>query len=687
MTKRIFCLAVLVACVPTLSGQAPPRLTYGVEVKEGDASAFHHSLVIDRPQTDAIRLSVAAWAPGSYRLMNVFRDIVDVAAADERGGRRNVTKEGDLTWIVDGKDASRITVRWRFQNPGKSVNNRSYLNQTAGLLDGPRNYLYWRDHKELPAHVRFTVPNGWKIATGLTPTFDPMVFVANDTDWLLDCPVLLGKIETWTFDVGGVPHRIALDNRDKPVEFSADGFIECVKRITQTEVDLWGNIPYPHYTYIFSAGGGGGLEHLTSTTIGVSSRALAANPNASEGVIAHEFFHAWNVKRLRPKALGPFNYDGPVRTKSLWISEGITNYYTNVVLSRAGLTNEEQFLSSYEATIGAWISTPGYRVISPEEASWTVWDAPYLSSSVSYYTQGEVLGLLMDLEIRGTTKNEKSLDDGMKLLYQRFSGASGFQSEDVVTAILDATGVDLHKFFLKHVSAAEEIEWQKYFRHMGLLARSARRPRTAITLEVVQGGEDGVAVKVAEDSALARLGLRDQDLVTAVNGANVKTGRDLLEALRRLEVGSPLEIGLKRGNDPMSLKGAVEAATDVADLFGRRGGGNRLTVSRVDEDSDLARSGLQNGDIVKAVNGAPITTRDEYRAAVAKVRDGEIVKISVERGGAERVIEHKAAQSVTTSFELRPDPSASPLELEIRRSLIHGAAIEAAASKPARRAG
>jgi predicted metalloprotease with PDZ domain len=684
--KTLRFLAILLAAAPSLAGQTPPRLTYHVEVKDGDATAYHHALEIDRPRTDEIRLSVAAWAPGSYRLMNVAKDIVDVSAVDERGASRNVRKDGELTWIVDGKGAERVTTFWKFQNPGKSVNNRSYLNQTAGLLDGPRNYLYWRDRKDLPAHVHFKLPKEWKVATGLTPTFDPMVFQANDTDWLLDCPVLLGKIETWNFDVGGVPHRIALDNRDKPVEFDPAAFMDGVRRITQTTIDLWGAIPYPHYTYIFSAGGGGGLEHLTSTTIGVSTRALAADPNSHQGVIAHEFFHAWNVKRLRPRALGPFNYDGPVRTKSLWISEGLTNYYTNVILSRAGFVDEAGFLRGYEGIIGGVIANPGYRMTSPEEASWTVWDSPYLSSSVSYYTQGEYLGLLMDLQIRGETQNRKSVDDGMRLLSERFSGKHGFQSEDVVSTIHDATGVDLHDFFLKHVSAAREIEWQKYFRYMGCLGRVVRRPRTAIALEVAQGGEGGVTVKVAEDSSFARLGLRDEDVITSINGESVKTSRELLDALRKLEVGNPIEVGVKRGSETKSLKGAVEAAVDVADIVGRRGGGV-LAITRIPDDSELARSGFENGDVVKAVNGTEVASREAYRAAIAKVRDGEVVKIAIERKGAKQVIEHKAAQAVTTTFELRPDPAATPIELEIRRSLILGNAVPAAASRPVRKAG
>jgi predicted metalloprotease with PDZ domain len=679
-------LIVIIAAIAALAHGQAPRLVYTVEVKDGDTSAFHHALEIERPRRDEVRLSVAAWAPGSYRLMNAFQNVQGVRAVDEGGAPRDVRRDGDLTWVVEARGAERLRVEWRFENPGKSVNNRTYLTATAGLLDGPRNYLYWRDHKHLPAHVRFKLPEGWKIATGLTATFDPTVFVAADADWLLDCPVLVGKIETWTFDVGGVPHRVALDNRARPVAFDADKFVECIRRITKQAIEIFGNIPYEHYTYLFSAGGGGGLEHLTSTTIGVSPQALATNPDAHMGVIAHEFVHAWNVKRLRPRALGPFDYDGPVRTKSLWICEGITNYYTNVLLSRAGFTSEQEFLDSYGRTITGFVLNPASRVVSPEEASWTVWDGPYLAGPIDYYTQGEILGLLMDLEIRGRTENRRNLDHAMRLLYERFSGKAGYQSEDVVSTIFDATGVDLHDFFLKHVSAAREIDWARYFRHMGCRARVARRPRTAIAVEVAQGGGDGVAVKVPEGSALGRLGLRSDDVVLALNGAPVKTGRELLDALRKLEVGQSLAIKARRGTSESSFEGKVEAATDVSEMIGRRGGA-RAVVRMLAEDSALARSGLLNGDLVKAVDGRAVGTRDEFRAACASVKEGDLVKITVERGGAEQVIEHRATASVSQSFELEPDPAATPLELEIRRSLILGRRPAVAETKPARKAG
>ena len=181
--------------------------------------------------------------------------------------------------------------------------------------------------------------------------------------------------------------------------------------------------------------------------------------------------------------------------------------------------------------------------------------------------------------------------------------------------------------------------------------------------------------------------MRDGDVVTSVNAVAIKSARELLDALRKIEIGAQAEIGAKRGTEPISLNGAIEAATDLAELSLRRG--SRLLVQRLPEDSPLAESGLRDGDVVTAIDGVAIKTREDWRAAVAKIREGQAVKISVDRGGSEETIRHTASQAVVVSFSLALDPAATPLELEIRNAIIHGPPLPAAAteSRPMRKAG
>ncbi|HYC77994.1 MAG TPA: hypothetical protein VEI02_10235, partial [Planctomycetota bacterium] len=292
--RYVLVAAAWIAC--GVFAQHPPHLSYVVTVKAGEP-AFRYRLDIRRPDVDEVALSVAAWAPGSYRLMKAHDGIRDVAAVDETGAARAVVRDGDLTWRVASKGASLLRVTWTFDKFDRRKDNRSFFDKTSALLDGPRNYLYWRDRKDVPAHVRFEVPEGWTVACGLTPTFDPFTFTAKDVDWLLDCPVLMGVLEERRFEVDGVPHRVVADLGGRKPSFDVDRFVDCVRRCVVAGAELMGGLPYDHYSFLF-AGSGGGLEHLTSTTIGISPAQLAGDPDHHEGVIAHEHFHAWNVKRL-----------------------------------------------------------------------------------------------------------------------------------------------------------------------------------------------------------------------------------------------------------------------------------------------------------------------------------------------------------------------------------------------------
>ncbi|MGH7534355.1 MAG: hypothetical protein ACREMG_02090, partial [Gemmatimonadales bacterium] len=209
--------------------------------------------------------------------------------------------------------------------------------------------------------------------------------------------------------------------------------------------------------------------HLNSTTIGIDPARLALDPWYRRETTAHEFFHTWNVKRIRPVELGPFDYTRPVRTLGLWISEGFTDYYTQLILVRAGLDSTPEFERKIATAIASHRGNPGRLTISPERASWTTWDGREANGgeSISYYLQGQLLGLLLDLTIRDSTDNRRSLDDLMRYLYDHYAGERGFTSEDVLNAALAATGLDLHDFWRKYVSGTTEIPWNDFLRAPG----------------------------------------------------------------------------------------------------------------------------------------------------------------------------------------------------------------------------
>ncbi|MGH7567634.1 MAG: PDZ domain-containing protein, partial [Gemmatimonadales bacterium] len=312
---------------------------------------------------------------------------------------------------------------------------------------------------------------------------------------------------------------------------------------------------------------------LNSTTIGVSTTTLARNPRAAQGVSAHEFFHAWNVKRIRPAELGPFDYERPVRTLNLWVSEGITDYYTEVILARSGLNTAADFARRLGDAIGNHRNNPARLAVSPERSSWTVWDSPEVNDShtISYYLQGQLLGFLLDLAIRDSTGNAKSLDDVMRYLFDHHAGERGFTADELVAAFRTATGLDLRDFFRQHVRGTAEIPWNDYLRIAGweVAVREVSQPGAGLaTYVAVQGGRPkAVAVP---GGAAAAAGVRTGDDLERVNGRPIAEPSDVTAALRRVVVGQSVTVRLRRDGLPMTIVVAVgtqpRAIADVRDL-------------------------------------------------------------------------------------------------------------------------
>jgi predicted metalloprotease with PDZ domain len=402
------------------------------------------------------------------------------------------------------------------------------------------------------------VPQGWRVATGLVPTtVDSMTYTAPNYDILIDSPVLLGKFLTYRFSAAGTPHRAVVDLGGVRAEAPAV-FTDMLQRISTTAIGIFGTAPYTDYTYIFVGGRGGGLEHLNSTTIGVTIQTLARNPRGAETVSAHEFFHAWNVKRIRPVELGPFDYEHEVRTVNLWWSEGVTDYYADVILARAGLDSPDDFAWGLATSIGNYRSNPARLLISPERSSWTVWDSPAVNNSyvISYYLQGELLGFLLDLAIRDSTDNAKSLDDVMRYLLAHYAGDHGFTRDELIAAVRNATGHDFAEFWRLYVSGASEIPWDDYLRAAGWSVEftdiSDVDARIGAITPAVQGGRWRAVA--APESAAERAGLRTGDELVRINGRAVIDGTDVTAAVRAVGHGATVAVDVVRDGRPLTLR-------------------------------------------------------------------------------------------------------------------------------------
>jgi predicted metalloprotease with PDZ domain len=550
-----------------------PVLSYTVRVNPSDLSAFDVRVDI-RNASDTLRLAIPVWAPGAYRIANFYRNIRGLSVSS-RGHELVVVRDDSSSWhatITGGEATVRYRVAFPSAKAARSPNNRSFLVETGGLIDGPATYVYLRDDKLAPAHVRFELPEGWKIATGLEPTSDSQTFAAASYDVLIDSPVLLGQFHDWGFKVDGIPHRVAFWTKPNAPRFDSTTFVNVLERIVTTSRDIMRTLPYRDYTFIYVDGPDAGLEHLNSTTIGFSASDLAHDAQAHANVSAHEFFHLWNVKRVRPVALGPFDYQHPARTTDLWWSEGVTDYFASEIERRSGLQTEAQARRMLSDNIKEYLSNPAHTRISPERSSWSEWDGAQANGGyyISYYLQGALLGELLELQIRRATGTVRGMDDVERLLFDRFAGARGFTSEDLLNVVNEVCGCDLHDFFSRHVSGAEQIDFDRYFSDAGLrveVERVAARDSAGHPLPDVhvgafsqagygsRGGVEGDALRLSvadPGGPWGRAGLVTGDELVAINGASMESPEVLRMALSRLTVGATVRVDYRRRGEPMT---------------------------------------------------------------------------------------------------------------------------------------
>jgi predicted metalloprotease with PDZ domain len=553
-----------------------PQVRYAVRVR-GDAPAGYDVTMTVRGAPDTVRITFPAWAPGAYRIANFARNIQQVTM--QAGARAlPVVREDSATWRAVAPGGGEVTIAYRMRFPSAEAaatpNNRSFMTATGGLIDGPQAYAYLPGFTAAPAHVRFDLPRGWRIATGLVPTSDSAVFFAPSYDVLIDSPVLVGRFARWRFAVDGVPHRVAFWLAPRAPAFDTTAFLSTVKRGVTAATAMMRDIPYREYTFLYVDGVGGGLEHLNSTTIGVSAARLAQDPHAAVGVTVHEFFHLWNVKRLRPEALGPFDYQHAVRSRELWWSEGVTDYFAAELSRRAGLLTEAQALEELKGDMQAYVQNPAVGRLSPERTSETAWDTPAVHDgfSLSYYLQGRLLGEMLELRLREATDLRRGMDDVMRLMYARYAGERGFTGAQLQEAAAEVCGCDLSTFWERYIRAGAPLDfdaglgtmgYQMLVRRVGAMTddgRAAADLRLGILTPAGYGSAGGAAggplrLSVGDPrSVWGRAGLLTGDELVSLAGRPVGTPAEFRRVLGGIRIGDSVAVAVRRGGVPVSVR-------------------------------------------------------------------------------------------------------------------------------------
>ncbi len=496
--SRVAFLAALVWLVASTlhlgHAQAADPIVYTIRMPAPDTHVADVEARVPTGGRASIEMMMAVWSPGFYRVENYATRIRDFAARAPDGTTLGVEVTRPNRWRIQTNGAPAAVVTYRVFCNERSVTT-NWVSPDLVVLNGAPTAITLVEQGRRPHEIRLELPPGWRAMTGLDAAPDGVAnhFRAADFDTLVDSPIVAGELKVQQFDVAGIPHYVV--EGGEVGAWDGERAARDLKKIVEQETRLLGPLPYNKYDFLLVfRRGGGGLEHKNSTlaTTGATSMDTPAGYQRWLSFISHEYFHAFNVKRLRPVELGPFDYEHEPHTPSLWISEGWTSYVGELLVARAGLITRDEYLQQMSAHIEQLQKAPGRLVQTLEQASLNVWTDSMSGTgtnperSVSYYVKGEVVGFVLDARIRHATSGAKSLDDLMRVAYQRYGGDRGFTPDQFRATAEEVAGVDLKEWFRKAIASTDELDYQEALDWFGLrfLPPDAADPSKRWTLGV-----------------------------------------------------------------------------------------------------------------------------------------------------------------------------------------------------------
>ena len=490
--------AVVSLALALLLGFAPPAratIRYEISLAHPALHQFHVAMTIPGVQ-GSVAVQMPAWN-ALYQIRDFAYHVSGFRAAGAAGDALPARRLDKQTWRVEGQGEVRIEYESFWNDPGPFD---TQLNNEHAFLNLAEILCYVPERRGEGALVRFTdVPQGWRIAVELprggAEVGDLAAYQAAGYDALVDAPVEIGRFEEWTFPGAGqaAGRTIRIVYHGDAVDHGA--LTRMLSEIVNYETRLMGDAPFSEYTFLLHIGqgyGGGGMEHANCTAISVGSVAALAN------IGAHEFFHLWNVKRIRPQSLEPVDYTREMWTKALWFAEGVTSTYAAYTLVRTGIWARGQFLGDLAQQITELESRPARAWQGAEEASLDTWFDKYPlydrpDFSISYYNKGQLLGLALDILIRDATDNRASLDDVLRQMNQQYAqrgryyaDSAGIEEaiEQVVREAKPGAAIDFPGFFKRYVSGTEEMPFADLLSRAGLVLRTQGEARATLGFDI-----------------------------------------------------------------------------------------------------------------------------------------------------------------------------------------------------------
>ncbi|MFI5387928.1 MAG: hypothetical protein ACHQ50_17615, partial [Fimbriimonadales bacterium] len=543
--------AAIAAFLLSQTAVAWADIDYTVTIHNGEGAQRMQVSLLIPVRGETTQVQMPNWGPGSYGYGDFYRNVQDVkASCDGRDG--TATQPNNYTWTIPSAGVKDVVVSYTVP---------VQISEEIGHYGGPRSYMYVVGRTQEKCSLTIDLPTGWNIATGLDGTNGH--FAAPSYDVLADNPVTFGKYRELRYMVDGRPHILAMYGPARN-DVDTDKLLKACSFISAAENDLFGNKPpYTHYVWHFNVSrqpdGGGGLEHLASTEIRLAN-GLGVG---IIGVNAHEFFHLWNVKRIRSRPLGPFDYTKLPETGAIWWLEGVTEYYAHQLMTRYGYWDDKKWYATVVTNVNRVRANPAHLTVSPYESSFRVKDANNGRGNssgfqISYYDLGVVAGVCLDIEIITQSKGKYSLDDVERALWNECKDDKpGFEEGEIRRLCVRYGGPALGDMYDKIIMHGGEMPVEDQLAKVGLKLLSYNKEFSDPGFEV----RPGRGMAIARVTSPGEGKLKVDDAIQEVNGNAVPTAGGLAAVLGKIKPGDILTVKIKRGADVFDVTITAGAVT------------------------------------------------------------------------------------------------------------------------------
>ncbi len=507
-----------------------------------------------------LEIKMPVWAPGSYLVREFSKNVNQVNAFTIQNKALKVSKKTKNAWVIDNSmKSSQIIIKYQVYAFELSVRT-SFLDLTHGFVSGSGVFMYLQGYHNLPGTIEVLPYKDFKVISTALPKSKISIasdgsssFEFENYDQLVDCPIEIGNQEVFEFYASGVKHTVAMYGEGN---YNVEQLKKDMPKVIEAETAVFVENPNKEYLFIIHnvVNGQGGLEHANSTTLSVNRWTYSGSNYVNFlNLVAHEYFHLWNVKRLRPIELGPFNYDQENYTNLLWVMEGFTSYYDELIMRRIGMVSQDEFVSKIQSTVNYVEGTVGSRVQSLAHSSFDAWIKGYRpnenssNTTMTYYSRGQVIAAIFDVLIVEKYAGKKCLDDFMRHLYNKYAKQikRGISDKEFKEELEEFLGLDLTDFYQKYIEGTEIPPYSEYFSKVGITVKyvGTKKPSFGATLK-----EDGGMVivrNVRSESSAEKAGLSVNDEIIAYDGTRADQA-SLESYINSLKEGEEVDLIISR---------------------------------------------------------------------------------------------------------------------------------------------